>query len=221
MIERGKYVVIEGNDGTGKSIQATRLRSYLSEMGINVAPFKVEEPDGAKANDESDLAPAATELRKIIKDGSMQRPAWANVVMFMGSRIINWEQVMQPALEKGLWVVTTRNWLSTVAYQGYGEGMDIPKIERRVLEDMGEQYMKPDLQLILTLGDHTIRQARVNNRGPLETLDTFESKPVDFQDRVNHGYIDYGTKHAIPIVDASGTEDEVELLVRQHVLELV
>ena len=214
MNERGLYIVLEGHDGTGKTEQAVRLHASLGRYGIRVCNFIVEEPDGAKDMvTGKSLVPVATELRKIIKNGSLLRSPHTNMSMFNDARRENWLQAIRPALDRGETVVTARNWLSTIAYQGYGEGIPIEEIEASVRDDVSEEYMNPDLTLILDVTDHAVKKARIGLRGELESPDTFESKDHSFQDRVRHGYVEYARTHNIPIIDASGTKDEVEALI--------
>ncbi|HET8690359.1 MAG TPA: hypothetical protein VFL81_02895, partial [Candidatus Saccharimonadales bacterium] len=102
MPERGKYVVVEGNDGSGKSEQVVRLGRRLGRLGITA--IEVHEPDGA------DGVKGATELRKIIKDGTIERDPLTNVMLFTAARRLNWLQAMQPALQRGDWVLAARTW---------------------------------------------------------------------------------------------------------------
>lgn len=209
MSERGKYVVIEGNDGTGKSSQVGELQRRLGGLGIK--SIEIHEPDGV---------PAARELRKIIKDGTLKRDAWSNVLLFTAARRLNWLQAMQPALESGVWVLAARSWLSTVAYQGYGEGIDVDRIRRRTLEDVGEEYVSPDMELILTLHDDTVRQSRISQRGALEKPDTFESRDDRFQRALEEGYKLYAADNDIPLVDASPDFTTVAEAIWRHVQPL-
>jgi len=222
MSELGKRIIIEGTDGTGKSEQVMRIRSRLVKAGIKVCSFVVEEPDGARdlTTGES-LVPIATELRKIIKNGSLERTPWTNLSMFNDARRENWSQAIKPALERGEWVPAARSHLSTIVYQGYGEGIPVDEIEAAVRAEVGEEYMTPDLAVILDLQDEKARFERINGRGNLTNPDTFESKDESFQSRIRHGYLDYAAIRGIPVVDASGSRDEVEERIWEHVQEII
>lgn len=209
MPERGKYIVIEGNDGTGKSIQVNRLQQRLGGMGLGCS--QVHEPDGV---------PTAAKLREIIKNGRLERDAWTNVLLFTAARRLNWLQLMHPALERGEYVVAARNWFSTLVYQGYGQGEDIDRIEQFTLENIGEEYLEPDLTLILAVGDD-VRSGRIAERGELADPDTFESMPDEFQERLNSGYIDLAKRRGFELIDASGSEDDVERIIWQRVEPLL
>lgn len=221
MSERGKYIVIEGHDGTGKSEQAKLLRIRLKKMGVKVCNFLVEEPDGATTEDGISLVPVATELRKIIKNGKLERDPLVNVLMFTAARRANWTQAMEPALDRGEWVVTARSWWSTIAYQGSAEGVPYDVIEKTYTAGVGgTRYMNPDVGVILDV-DHETRQERIAARGPLETPDTFESKPDDFQQRIKDGYAEWAELKNIPVIDASKSREEVSEAIWAHVEPLI
>lgn len=206
MPNRGKYIVIEGNDGTGKSTQVERLEKRLIGLGLECS--QIHEPDGV---------PTAARLREIIKDGRLERDAWTNVLLFTAARRLNWLQQIQPSLEDGKYVVAARNWYSTVIYQGYGQGESIQRIEEFTRDNIAEEYLKPDLTIILSLGDKATRASRIAGRGVLEHPDTFESMPEDFQERLDFGYMDFAAKQGIDVIDASGSLDQVEAEIWQHV----
>ena len=191
MSERGKYIVIEGNDGTGKSTQVEQLQRRLGTIGIT--SIQIHEPDGV---------PIAGELRTIIKNAHLERDPWSNVLLFTAARRLNWLQAMKPALDQGQWVLAARSWISTVAYQGYGEGIDPRKIRERTIDDVGEQYLSPDLQLILSLQDVGRRQERIASRGELEVPDTFESRDEGFQTALEDGYDIFARENGLEVIDA-------------------
>ena len=207
---RGKYIVIEGGDGTGKSTQVELLKKRLSGQGIS--SIVIHEPDGFEGDSELGIAavPEATELRKKIKDATIPRTPTQNVEWFTEARRLNWIQAMEPALKLGAWVLAARNWYSTVAYQGYGEGIDPQVIEAVTRQQVGGEYTTPDYALILNIANETVRQGRISNRGPLDTPDTFESKPDTFQQAMQTGYMKFAAEYNIEVLDASGTISDVE-----------
>ncbi len=217
MSERGRYIVIEGSDGTGKSTQVDILQNRLHEVGIN--SIQIHEPDGFEGNESLGIpsVPEAIELRKRVKDASFERTPWQNVEMFTRARELNWQQAMNPALKLGIWVLAARSWISTVTYQGYGQGVDIDKIRAITTERVGDKYLKPDLTLILTLEDEQARFNRIAERGALETPDTFESLPDEFQQAMQQGYVRYAHDFGIPTIDASTDKLKVSDEIWQYV----
>lgn len=199
----GKYIVIEGNDGTGKSTQVDMLANWFLERGEQVQV--VEEPG---SDDDDKSTPVANELRRLIKNGSLERSPEINLALFSSARRELWYEKIKPALGRGAVVLSARNYFSTLAYQGRGEGLDEAEIIRMTEQFTEERYMKPDIMLILTLDDGA-RAERIAMRGALENPDTFESRADDFQLRVNHAYIELAQEYDIPTIDAGGTVEEV------------
>lgn len=194
----GKYVVIEGHDGTGKSTQVGILRERLKEQGVDSVEF--HEPDGT---------PIADAIRTLIKNGDLERDGMTNLLLFSAARHDIWTKKALTALRDGKWVIASRNYYSTLAYQGYGEGIaiDVIKLITRTVTD--DKYMQPDLSVILSLDDESERVKRIAARGELKNPDTFESKAEDFQKRVKQGYIQIARDSHVPIISAQGTVDEV------------
>lgn len=189
-MSKGKYIVIEGHDGTGKSTQVGLLRDRLSERGIGSIEF--HEPQGTLTADA---------IRTIIKNGTLPRDSQTNLLLFTAARHEIWKEARK-ALDRGIWVVAARNYYSTLAYQGYGEGLDpelIISITRQFTDDT---YITPDLAVILTLDDEAERERRISERGTLQTPDTFEARDIVFQSAVKNGYRAIAKKHGLPLIAA-------------------
>jgi len=204
---RGKYIVIEGADGTGKSTQLELLEKYLTSQGHVV--LVVQEPGGD---------PLSDKLRDIIKDGSLARDPWTNVMLFTAARRTAWLQSIQPALNAGTWVIAARNYVSTVAYQGYGEGVAIDKILDYTGQNVDEAYLTPDKIFILTLDDEDARDSRISQRPAEHALDTFESKPQDFQHAMQQGYAQFARERGIKTINANQSIDDIQQQIRSQLL---
>ena len=200
------YIVIEGQDGTGKSTQARLLAEHYQKQGKEVVVM--DEPDG-------DL-PQAHEIHDLIlvkgKDYNLE--PMTNILLFTASRVELWRKIAEPCLKRGGVVISARNWWSTLAYQGYGEGVSRSKIIRITHETMPERYYKPDFGAILTVSDK-VRMERQGNRG--KATETFEAKADDFQQKVNAAYPKIAHEFNIPMIDASGTIEEVFRLLLEKV----
>lgn len=180
----GIYIVIEGNDGAGKSTQAELLASYYRQQGREA--IIIEEP----GSDDSDkTTPVANYLRSLIKDGSLARDPEINLALFSAARRELWQKKIEPALECGAVVISARNYVSTLSYQGYGEGIDTKHIMKITRLFTSERYMRPDCIIILALDNENERRKRIAKRGQIvDTSDTFESRGSNFQKRVDTAY---------------------------------
>lgn len=207
------YIVIEGSDGTGKTTQMNMLCDYLEQKGETV--HITSEP--ADPSDDAEPLPIARELRKLIKNGDIERTPETNLLLFTAARAEKWRHEIEPALARGDYVLSSRNYWSTLAYQGYGEGLSIDLIMQQTELYLGDtSYMKPDAAVILSMTDEIERQKRVQKRGLHEAKDTFETKDQTFQTKVASGYLQVAHDSDVPVVDAAGTPEEVhERIIRQ------
>lgn len=198
------YIVIEGQDGTGKSTQARLLQEYFEKQGKEVVVM--DEPDG-------DL-PQAHEIHDLIlvqgKEYNLE--PMTNVLLFTSARIELWKKIAEPVLKRGGIVVSARNYWSTLAYQGYGEGVSRGRIIRITKDSLPERYYRPDKSCILTVSDK-IRLSRQGHRG--KATETFEARKDDFQQKVNNAYPKIAKDFNIPTIDASGTIEEVFEKIKQ------
>lgn len=190
------YIVIEGQDGTGKSTQAELLKKHFEDQGKDVV--MLEEPDG-------DL-PQAHDLHDMILSRGYNLEPLTNVLLFTAARVELWKKIAEPVLKKGGIVISARNYWSTLAYQGYGEGVSRSKIIRLTKDLLPEKYVYPDHGFILTVPDK-VRLARQQNRG--KATETFEAKPSEFQQRVNAAYPKIAKEFDLTIIDASPSIEEI------------
>ena len=205
--KRGFYVVGEGNDGTGKSTQIELLAKYIEkEFGLEV--LVINEPGGT---------PIAEEIRHIIKNGSLERSAVTNLLLFTVCRYEVWFKEALPVLSRGGVVLSARNYLSSVVYQGLAEGLGSDYVRQVTAAFMDRRYMEPDLTVILSLEDDT-RRMRLNQRGAAKSPDTFEIRDDDFQEKINQGYAGLVESDGFAEVDASRTIEQVQRSLRKVVV---
>ena len=119
-MQRGKFVTFEGVDGTGKTTQSQLLGQSLKDDGIDV--LLLREPGGTDISEQ---------IRNILLDASQSNmTAETEVLLFEAARAQIVREVIQPALARGTWVICDRFMDSTVAYQGYGRGLDLEVIDK-------------------------------------------------------------------------------------------
>jgi dTMP kinase len=196
--KQGKYIVIEGHDGTGKSTQVSIIRERLGLHGIESVEF--HEPEGT---------PMANAIRTLVKNGSIERGSITNLLLFSAARHEIWHGRALPSLRMGKWVVASRNYYSTLAYQGYGEGVDPTLIEKLTLLSTDQQYMNPDLSVVLDLDDENERLNRISSRGKLNNPDSFESRSHDFQSVVRGAYLSIAKSRGITVLSASRPVNDI------------
>ena len=189
--QRGRYVVVEGGEGVGKTTQVAMLVERLRAEGI--ACEQVREPGG------DPFAEAGRQL--LLSD--LDRTPTAEVLAFNALRAQLLESVVAPLLAAGTWVLADRGRLSTIAYQGHGAGADLAWT--RAVCDLGVAICPPDLEIVLDL-DLVVAAERRTVRGD---DDRFERMDLAFHQRVADAYRSEAALAGIAIVDAAGTPDEV------------
>ncbi|MCP5410972.1 MAG: dTMP kinase [Alphaproteobacteria bacterium] len=192
----GRFITLEGGEGTGKSTQIRRLAAALEQRGITVVATR--EPGGS---------PGAEEIRKLMVTGEPGRwDVMTETLLAYAARADHVGRTIGPALLDGKWVVSDRFSDSTFVYQGVGRGLDretIRRIDSAVLDDF-----KPDLTLVLDL-DVAIGLKRAKARGAGE--DRFEKFGAEFHERLRQGFLDIARRfpERCRVIDAAGSEDEV------------
>jgi dTMP kinase len=222
MTKRGVYIVIEGADGTGKSTQAKMLADYnvkvLGRKSLLVHNYEtgemepIQEPGGTQR---------ANENRRKLKDASHPLTLWEQVELFTDSRESSWNELIVPALEQGIDVITSRSYVSTLAYQGGGLGVDMQKISDYTREIVGEAYMSPDMLCILTLENEEERSRRVGVRGKQYQADRYESMGDDFQTKMQKAYLQIAEELDAIVIDAAKSQGEVFEAVLVQVLPIL
>lgn len=195
MRPRGRFITLEGGEGSGKSTQARRLADRLRGKGHDVVLTR--EPGGS---------PAAEAIRGLLLDGTVAPfgPA-AEALLFAVARADHIKRTIRPALAAGRWVVSDRFIDSTRAYQG-AAGVPSAEIDRLEAIAIGED--RPDLTLILDLPADLGLQ-RAHSRGA--DVDRYEADGLAVHEARRHAFraIAAAEPARCVIVDASGDEDSV------------
>ncbi len=196
----GRFITFEGGEGTGKSTQVARLVERLRARDLEA--LQTREPGGSAG---------AEDIRNIALNGDAGRwsPMTETMLMF-AARSDHLERTIRPALEAGRWVVCDRFADSSRAYQGVGGGTPAAFIEMLDAAIVGET--QPDLTLVFDL-PVSVGLERAFGRGLFETR--FESKGLDFHERLRRGFLEIATRHSerCVVIDAEGDQDTVEARV--------
>ena len=203
---RGKFITFEGGEGTGKSTQVALLGAALRQIDISVVLSR--EPGGS---------PGAEEIRNFLVNGEVNRwSPMSEVLLNYAARIEHLEKTIHPALDQNSWVISDRFSDSTIAYQGYGHGVDSSTLNLLNSILIGE--FKPDLTLIFDL-DLEIGLARARARG--EGENRYERMGRDFHERLRQGFLDIalGEAERCCVIDASLSIDQVACNIRKLVSE--
>jgi len=172
-MKKGILITLEGNEGSGKSTQIRLLYNYLKKKGRRV--FLTREPGGTRVGDG---------IRKILLDNRHKKmTAVTETLLYMASRAQLVEEVIKPRLKKGEIVLCDR-WLdATLAYQGYGGGVD-----KKWIEALGQevtQGIRPKLSLFLELPLACgLRRAKQHKKA-----DRMERREIGFHKKVRQGYL--------------------------------
>ncbi|REL35799.1 dTMP kinase [Thalassotalea euphylliae] len=204
---QGKFIVVEGMEGAGKSSAIHVITDYLSQQNINF--IQTREPGGTKL---------AEQLRNIVKSADHQETITqeTELLLMYASRSQLLANVIQPALENGTWVIGDRHDLSSRAYQGGGR--QIADEVMNTIADVTLKGFKPDLTLYLDIAP-SIGLARARARG---ALDRIELEQMDFFERVHQKYQSLAAEdETIVSIDASQEMSKVHQDIKQALAQFV
>ncbi len=202
MTRRGKFITLEGPEGSGKSTHARSLAERMAAAGYPVVAAR--DPGGT---------PLGEAVRRLLQEAPEGEPmsAEAELCLFLASRAQLVARVILPALERGTHVVCDRFADSTLAYQGYGRGLDLERI--LAANALAAQRLTPDLTLLLDIPvDEGMARLHVRNAGDASRRDRIEREALDFHERVRAGFLDLARRwpDRIRRLDASGAPAEVD-----------
>ena len=195
------FITFEGIEGSGKSLQLGRCLTYLKHKGVNC--LGTREPGG------TDFGLA---LRKVLlgTDGC-RRESLCELLLYLADRYQHLKEVIEPALQRGQWVLSDRYQDATRAYQGAARGIPDSEIEK-LSRMLG--IIEPDRTILLDLDpEEGLSRARLRNtESPSAAAEgRFEAEDISFHRRVRAAYLDLARRfpQRIHVVPASGSPDEV------------
>ncbi len=209
----GKFIVFEGVEGGGKTTQIKLLENWLLGQGqwsqllpkfIDLEVIVTREPGGTK------LGKALRELLLNPDISGEQIQQKAELLLYAADRAQHIEALIKPCLERGAIVLCDRFIDSTIAYQGYGRGLDLELIQQ--LNNIATGGLKSDLTFWLDI-DVEIGLTRAKSRGK---IDRMEQANIQFHRRVQQGYQELAKNNPLIVrIDASLTTEKVQQQIQE------
>jgi dTMP kinase len=204
---KGIFISFEGIEGSGKSTQARLLYKHLSDKGLEVV--LTEEPGGTK------IGLKIRELLLAIENKDMTPQT--ELLLYNASRTQHINEVILPAMKRGAIVITDRFIDSTIAYQGYGRGIDLNLVFS--IDRLITAGLRPHITFLLDLDVET---GLKRNRGVSKT-DRLELEDLEFHKKVRNGYIELATKEPerIKLIDASKSIEEMHNKIVEIIMDFL
>lgn len=189
---KGLFITFEGADGCGKTTQINLLKKYLEEKGKEV--LLTREPGGRGLGEK---------VREILLNYDGVVSDRCESFLFLADRAQNVDVIVKPALAEGKIVLCDRHTDSTVAYQGYGRGLNLDEIY--MLNNLATGGKKPDITFVFDVDIETSMQ-RVGNE-----KDRMESAGKEFFNKVRNGYLEIAKSEPdrVKVIDSTKSIEEV------------
>ena len=203
---RGRFLVLDGPDGAGKSTQARLLSERLEACGIQV--LLLREPGGSSVGEA---------IRKLLLEHrAVDLYPLTEAFLFQAARAQLVREVIEPALKSGRWIICDRFTLSTLVYQGLAGGLSSAVVDK--LSSIAVTGITPDKYIVLWVPVGIGVRRRAGRQA-----DRMESKGTAFMRNVARAYLKEAKKHPVRyrLVDGSGTLDEVRGRIWRHVEPLL
>ena len=199
------FITFEGPDGSGKTTQLNKLVPSLEAKGLDIV--RTREPGGTDIGDQ---------IRSVImnmKNKSMHPRA--EILLFCASRAQLVEELIRPSLAAGKIILCDRYADSTMAYQGYGHGLDRTMLTH--LLDFATGGLKPDLTLLFDISAEAGLRRRISNHDEWNRMDDYA---LQFHERVRSGYLTMAAAEPerFVVINADRTPDEIHTDVLSAIL---
>jgi dTMP kinase len=188
---KSQFITFEGSEGCGKSTQSGMLYRYLKSKGLRVVYLR--EPGGVNLSEK---------IREILLDPKSKISPEAETLLYMAARAQVVRDIIQPALKAGKIVICDRFLDSTVAYQGFGLGIDVKLI--KFIGNFATQGINPDLTIFLDL---PVKSGLMHRH---HCKDRIEQRSVSYHEKVRKGYLALAKKESGRIKIVNVREDKIK-----------
>ena len=207
---KGKFIVIEGIDGSGKSTQINQLSQWLNGSGLipkNNQLVITREPGGTKLGQS---------IRSLLLDTSIEESpnSITELLLYAADRAQHVNQIIRPSLNKGDWVISDRFCGSTLAYQGYGRKLDIKLIKD--LETIATQGISADITFLLDIPVEESIKRRINRKD-----DRIEKEGREFLSNVSLGFRALSEDKKWKKISALKSKEEIIFEIQDEVKRLI
>jgi len=201
-MDKGVFITLEGVEGSGKTTQTALVADVLRAAGYPVTVTR--EPGGTRAGEA---------IRAIFLDPAVSLHAAAELLLVLADRAQHVREKLKPALTAGEIVLSDRYSDSTVAYQGYGRGLDLKLLDE--LNRLASDGIRPDLTIVLDLAVETgLERTRARVRGDVRGPDRFEGEQVEFHRRVREGFLKIARDEPGRVITIDATRPLAEITAR-------
>ena len=197
----GKFITFEGSEGSGKSTQAALVLEYLNSKKMPVALLR--EPGGVKISEN---------IRKLLLDvKNTGMGDECETLLYMAARAQMVKEILEPHLKSGKIILCDRFLDSTIAYQGYGNGIDIKIIEQLGL--FATKGVAPDLTILFDIPS----EKGLSRAG--SEKDRIESRSLEYHKRVRNGYLELSKQYParIKVIKVDAGVEEIFKRVKLHI----
>lgn len=204
---KGKFIVLEGPEGSGKTTMSSYLSEKLRREGLKV--LETREPGGSDIGER---------IRNILLDSDLKMNGRTELFLFLAARAEFVESIVKPHLEKGHWVISDRFDLSTMAYQVYSRGL--PEKASRNANDLAKDFLTPDL-CVLLMTSFDKGKERQEKMG--KSKDRIEREGIEFHRKVFEGYKRFSKKenNVLEIDTDNLSLEEVKEEIWKHVSKVL
>ncbi len=199
MSKKGIFITFEGTDGVGKSTQINLTHTWFVVQGFHVVVTR--EPGGGALSEK---------IRRLLLDPSLSMDGLTELFLYEAARVEHVKSVIRPALDHGKIVLCDRFTDATIAYQGYARGL---KKEAAALNLVAAGGLRPDLTILLNLPPEKALERARKLKG---NADRLENEGVEFQKKVQRGYLDLARKEParVKLISVQPTPEATQSLIQ-------